>query len=148
MLGIVAAAMAVLLAGCVSAPPPSSRVVSADPTTVRERVQMAMRADGLVATVRDDGTIVARSLQVPGDWARCPPVLVGRGGSNESKRMVTVRSRRVSLRVVLTPVGQATTIDVDADFSGAYDNPETAASFDRACRSTGVLEARLLAAAG
>ena len=46
------------------------------------------------------------------------------------------------------PEGNATKVDVKAAFSATYRNPERGGSFDRPCRSNGILELRLLDAAG
>jgi hypothetical protein len=50
--------------------------------------------------------------------------------------------------VAFMPKGEATTVDVEAAFSASYVNPERGGSFDQPCRSKGVVEARLLEAAG
>ncbi|MFL5335349.1 MAG: hypothetical protein ACJ8H8_19730 [Geminicoccaceae bacterium] len=143
------ATAAAFLAACAGAPPPSDRVVPRNPATVSDRLQAELRSLGLTVTSGDPGVIAARALNVPADWASCPPAVVGRGGGNHSSsRLVSVRSRHAAIRVVLVPVGDATKVEVVAMFSASYDNPETASSFDRDCRSKGVLEARLLAAAG
>lgn len=136
------------LAGCAGVPPVTDRVAPGDPTAVREQVVAELRALGLVTFEPGNGVISAKTSQAPGDWASCSPALVGRGGSNESRRMVSVRSREAAVEVALQPLGDATKVEVTARFSARYDNPETATSFERACRSNGVLEARLLAAAG
>src|SRR4051794_32191303 len=137
------------LAACAGVPPPSDRVVPYDPATVSDRLRAEMGSLGLLATSDDNGVISARATKAAADWASCPPALVGRGGGDHSSsRMVSVRSRHAAVRVVLVPVGDGTKVEVVAMFSASYDNPETAAGFDRDCRSRGVLEARLLAAAG
>ena len=116
---------------------------------VRDRLQAELRSLGMTVTSGDPGVIAARTLNAPADWASCPPAFVGRGGGDHSSsRLVSVRSRHAAVRVVLVPAGDATKVDAVAMFSASYDNPETAAGFDRDCRSRGVLEARLLAAAG
>lgn len=142
------AALVAVLAGGAGVPPATGRVVPSDPPMVRERVVAELRSLGLVPVVVGDGVITARASQAPADWASCSPALVGRGGSNNSKRMVSVRSRQAVIAVALAPAGAATEVDVMATYSARYDNPETATSFERPCRSSGVLEARLLAAAG
>ena len=40
--------------------------------------------------------------------------------------------------------GNATKVDVKAAYSATYRNPERGGTFDRPCRSKGILEARLL----
>jgi hypothetical protein len=108
-----------------------------------------MRSLGMTVASGDPDRISARTLNVPVGWASCPPAFVGRGGGDHSSsRMVSVRSRHAAVRVVLVPAGDAIKVEVVAMFSASYDNPETASGFDRDCRSRGVLEARLLAAAG
>src|SRR3954449_2652993 len=143
------ATAAVVLADCAGVRPPSDRVVPQNPGVVRDRLLAEMRSLGMTVTSGDPGVTSARALNVPADWASCPPAFVGRGGGDHSSsRLVSVRSRHAAIRVVLVPVGDATRIEVVAMFSASYDNPETASGFDRDCRSRGVLEARLLAAAG
>lgn len=142
------AAIVALLAGCAGVPTATDRVVPSEPPVVRDRVVAELRSLGLAPVVGGDGVITARASQAPGEWAGCSPALVGRGGSNNSKRMVSVRSRQAVIHVALVPVGADTKVEVTALFTARYDNPETASNFERACRSKGVLEARLLAAAG
>jgi hypothetical protein len=143
------ATAAAFLAACAGVPPPSDRVVPQNSAVARDRLQAEMRSLGMTVTSGDPGVIAARTLNAPSDWASCTPAFVGRGGGDHSSsRMVSVRSRHAAVRVVLVPVGDATKVEVVAMFSASYDNPETAAGFDRDCRSRGVLEARLLAAAG
>ena len=104
---------------------------------------------GLWVTSAEPGVITAVANNAPADWASCPPASVGRGGGDHtSSRLVSVSSRRATVRAVLAPQGDATRVSVTATFSASYDNPESGRRFDRDCRSNGVLEARLLTAAG
>ena len=144
---VLASAFIALLAGCAGAPPPTDRTVPNDASTVRDRVVDELRALGLGPSVGSDGVISARTGNAPTEWASCSPALVGRGGDHNSKRLVSVRSRQAVIRVALAPAGAATRVDVMVTFTASYDNPETATGFERACRSRGVVEARLLAAA-
>lgn len=139
--------MAATLAACTGAPVQSSRVVPGDPAAVGRRVEAEMRALGLRSTRRDDGIVAARTPAASDDWAGCSPALVGRGGANGSRRLVSVRNRKAEVEVTLVPDGAGTRVEVNARFTAGYDNPETASHFERPCRSTGVLEAQLLAAA-
>ena len=93
--------------------------------------------------------ITGRAVRAPSDWAACSPALVGRSnGEHSSKRFVAVSSRQGTVRVVFMPEGEATSVDVGTTFSASYVNPERGGSFDQPCRSKGVVEARLLEAAG
>ncbi len=137
-----------ILTGCTGAPIESARIVPADPATVGDRIRASMLPLGLTPTTGQDQTIIGTTTHAPADWAACGIVLVGRGGGEHSSRRATsVDARAASVRVALTPAGDGTAVKVRAMFSGAYYNPETAQKFDRPCRSKGVLEARLLAAA-
>lgn len=142
------AASVALLAGCASVPTATDRVVPGEPPAVRDRIVAELRSLGLAPVVGGDGVITARASQAPAEWVGCSPALVGRGGSNDSRRMVSVRFRQAVIHVALVQVGAATKVEVTTLFTARYDNPETAANLERACRSKGVIEARLLAAAG
>ena len=142
-------AAAALLVACAGEPPPADRIVPQDPASASKRIQEEMGRLGLMVTSGGDGVISAQAINAPTDWASCPPALVGRGGGNHSSsRLVSVSSRHATVRVVLVTDGDATKVNVTAMFSASYDNPESGSRFDRDCRSSGVLEARLLAAAG
>jgi hypothetical protein len=145
---IPAAATAALLAACAGAPSETGRVVQHDPTTVSDRIESEMRSLGLAPTMGEDRVISARSTNAPSAWASCGLAMVGRGGTNKSSRAVSAGSRNAAIRVALTPAGDATKVDITARFAATYYNPETAGSFEQSCRTRGVLEARLLAAAG
>jgi hypothetical protein len=51
------------------------------------------------------------------------------------------------VQVAFMPERNATKVDVMTAFGATYYNPERGGSFDRPCRSKGILEARLLEAA-
>ena len=138
-----------MLAGCVGAPIESARIVPQDAATVSDRIRAAMLSLGLTPTTGQDQAITGTATHAPAAWAACGIVLVSRGGGEHSSRRATsVGARAASVRITLAPAGDGTAVKVTAMFSGAYYNPETAQSFDRPCRSKGMLEARLLEAAG
>ena len=58
------------------------------------------------------------------------------------------RQRRASVRVDLAPGDGGTAVTVATNFVASYRNPRSGSSFERDCRSKGVVEARLLEAAG
>ena len=104
---------------------------------------------GFTAIVNEGKAITGRAVRAPSDWAACSPALVGRGGGeHSSRRFVSVGSRQASVQVAFMSEGNSTKVDVKAAFSATYRNPERGGSFDRPCRSKGILEARLLEAAG
>ena len=62
--------------------------------------------------------------------------------------MATAGRRSASLRIDLAPSGSGTAVTVVANFAASYLNPISNYPSERACRSNGVVEARLLDAAG
>jgi hypothetical protein len=105
-----------------------------------------LRRLGLAPVGGEEGVVVTTSRSaVPAGWASCAPIIVGQDGPE--RRMVTVESRHGTVRATLTPAGRGTRVDVAADFTGTYRNPITTYRREEPCRSTGVLESRLLAAA-
>jgi hypothetical protein len=106
-----------------------------------------MTALGLIVTT-NDGVVVGRSDHAPTEWAACSPALVGRGGGEHtSRRFVSVSAREARVSVTLSPSVNGTSVDVMTTFSASYVNPEKGGTFDKPCRSKGILEARLLAIA-
>ncbi|MGE3295240.1 MAG: hypothetical protein AB7I59_08130 [Geminicoccaceae bacterium] len=141
--------IALALCACAGKPIETHRSVPAGQADVQRMVAAEMASLGLAVTMNGDGTITGRTNDAPVDWARCSPALVGRGGGEHtSRRLVSVSSRQATVRVALMPAGQATTVDLLAVFSASYVNPERGGNFDQPCRSKGVLEMRILEAAG
>ncbi|MFO1047564.1 MAG: hypothetical protein U1E52_06665 [Geminicoccaceae bacterium] len=135
------------LGACVGPPPGTRRAVQGEAEAVRQRIAAAMTALGLVVT-NQDGLLTGRSSQAPVEWAACGSALVGRGGGEHStQRLVSVSTRSAEVQVTVTPTGEAAAVEVRADFSASYVNPDRGGRFERPCRSKGVLETRLLDAA-
>jgi hypothetical protein len=61
--------------------------------------------------------------------------------------MATAGRRRASVRIDLASRDGGTAVTVDTDFAASYRNTSSGYGFERACRSKGVVEARLLDAA-
>jgi hypothetical protein len=115
---------------------------------VRSRITAELARLGFTPMPGGDAVVEATAAAAPDDWASCGPTLVGGGGPDESRRMATAETERGTVRVELTPAGGGTAVDVTTDFTANYRNPITSYRFDRTCRSNGVVESRLLAAAG
>ena len=141
------AAAVLCLASCV-APVETRRAVPGDLAEVRSRITAELTRLGFTPTSGGGSVIEATVATAPDDWASCGPTLVGGGGPDESRRMAVAETERGAVRVELTPAGDGTEIDVATEFTGSYRNPITSYRFDRSCRSNGVVESRLLAAAG
>jgi type IV pilus biogenesis protein CpaD/CtpE len=146
-----AAAVLLGLAAC-AGPVETRRTVPADLADVRGRIvaELARLGFGPASASASGGrsVIEAAAARAPDEWASCGPTFVDVGGPDESPRMATAEAERGAVRVELTPVGGGgTEVDVTAAFTGGYRNPNTTYRFERVCRSNGVLEARLLAAA-
>jgi hypothetical protein len=140
------------LAACAD-PAETRRAVPGEAAEVQGRIVAELARLGFgpaSASVSGGGSVIeAAAAPAPDGWASCGPVLVGGGGSDKARRMATAEAERGTVRVALTPTGGGgTEVDVTAAFTGSYRNPITTYRFDRTCRSNGVVEARLLAAAG
>lgn len=137
------------LCACMGPPPETRRLAAGDDAAIRQRIAAEMTALGLVVAASDTGVLTGRTARASTDWAACSPALVGRGGGEHtSRRLVSVSSRSAEVQVVIAPAGDSATVEVLAEFSASYVNPERGGSFEQPCRTKGVLEARLLAAAG
>jgi hypothetical protein len=147
-------AAALLGLGACTDPVETRRAVPGDAAEVQGRIVAELVRLGFgpaSASASGGGSVIEASAAPASDeWASCGPVLVGDGGSDKARRMATAESERGAVRVELTPAGggSGTEVDVTAAFTGRYRNPITTYRFDRTCRSNGVVEARLLAAAG
>lgn len=142
------AAMAAWLSvgACVAPPIETSRAISADPAQVRRQVEAELTALGFTRVGTQPEGIEARAAAAPPAWAACPPALVGDG--DDRRRMATPDRRQAVVRIAIAPGTSGTRITVAASFTAAYRNPFSGYGSERACRSRGVVEARLLAAAG
>jgi hypothetical protein len=135
------------LAACATrAPVETSRVVAGDPATVRSRVAAELaRLDLSHDSAGDGAALRASTATAPGDWASCPPTLVG--GGDDSRRLATANREQAEVTVELAPAPSGTEVSVQARFTGSYRNPISGYAFERSCRSNGVLEQRILTAA-
>jgi hypothetical protein len=146
-----AAAVLLGLAAC-AGPVETRRTVPADLAEVRGRIvaELARLGFGPASASASGGrsVIEAAAARAPDEWASCGPTFVDVGGPDDAPRMATAEAERGAVRVELTPTGGGgTEVDVTAAFTGSYRNPNTTYRFEQACRSYGVVEARLLAAA-
>ena len=135
------------LAACATrAPVETNRAVSGDPRTVRGRVAAELARLGLSGgPAGDGGALRASTAGAPEGWASCPPVLVG--GGDVGRRMATADREQAQVTVGFVPVASGTQVSVQAGFAASYRNPISGYAFERSCRSNGVLEQRILAAA-
>ena len=134
------------LAACATGPIETARIVPGDPAAVRVRLEAELSRLGFQPTSGSPVTSLegtAGSAAV--DWAACPPVLVSAG--DDRRRMASAGRRRASVRIDLASRDGGTAVTVDTDFAASYRNATSGYSFERACRSKGVVEARLLDAA-
>ena len=135
------------LSACVGQRVETHRLVTSAVDEVERRVAAEMTALGLIVTT-NEGVVMGRSDHAPTEWAACSPALVGRGGGEHtSRRFVSVSAREARVSVTLGPSGDGASVDVMTTFSASYVNPEKGGTFDKPCRSKGILEARLLAVA-
>jgi hypothetical protein len=140
------AATVLALAACATGPIETARTIPGDPAAVRVRLEAELSRLGFQPASRSPSTsLEATAATAAVDWAACTPVLVG-GGDNGT-RMATAGQRRASVRIDLTLGDGGTAVVVAANFEASYRNPRSGYSFERACRSKGVVEARLLDAA-
>lgn len=146
---LVPAVALMALCACTGQPVETRRQASGEPDAVQRRIAAEMRALGLIVTT-SDGVSTGRADHAPTEWATCSPALIGRGGGGEhsSRRLVSVSSRQATVRVTTGSEGPATAVDVTAAFTASYVNPDRGGTVEQPCRSKGVLEARLLEAAG
>ena len=135
----------ILLAGCANGPAVSERTVAAPPAVVLERIGAKLDALGFTRSGGQPGALAARSDRSLPAWATCSPALVGDG--DDRRVMVSAERRYAEVRVTAAPAGGQAAVSIDAGFRADYRNRLRAASFQRRCRTTGTLEALLLAAA-
>jgi hypothetical protein len=134
------------LAGCATGPASTERTLDAAPAVVLERVTIELRDLGFSPETGGPGSLLATTTRADPAWATCSPVLVGDG--DDRRLMASAERRDAQIRVTATAVAGRTDLSVGAEFRAGYRNRLRAAGFERACRSTGVLEARLLEAGG
>ena len=136
----------VAVAACVAQPIETSRTVTADPAWARRAIEAELTALGFTRVGTEPERIEATAGAAPPAWAACPPMLVGDG--EDRRRMASPDRRQAVVRIAITPGTAGAQITIAASFTAAYRNPFSGYGSERACRSRGVVEARLLAAAG
>ncbi|MGD9507761.1 MAG: hypothetical protein AB7I59_19535 [Geminicoccaceae bacterium] len=144
--GCAALLTTVLLAACATGPVEVRREVSDGPEQVADRIVARLTALGLSVSDRSATGLTARSTSALPAWATCPPRLVG--GGDDRRVMASARTRQALVRVGFVSAGGGTRVEVEADFTAGYTNPIRAATFTAGCRSTGMIEAAVLEAAG
>ena len=147
MRALAGSSLALLLLGaCVPAPGGTERTVAGPAAEVLARVGAELGTLGFNRGSSGPGTLSASTQRVSPAWATCPPVLVSDG--DDRRVMASAEARTARVTATAAPAGAATALRVDAAFAATYRNRLRATSFERACRSTGQLEALLLGAAG
>ena len=149
--------MAGLLAACatgqqapVAPSPPTGRDLAVDPGTARELVESELRALGF--TLRQDGgplsPLAAELADSDPAWAECPLALA-RDPDPETSRASFERPESVRTVVIAraTTLAGKTHLSLDVLEVARYRNPYVNLTFEERCRSTGILETRLLDAA-
>ena len=135
-----------LVAACATSTIETARTVPGDPAAVHVRLEVELSQLGFRPASGGPGTsLEATAGTAAVDWAACPPVLVSAG--DDRRRMASAGQRRASVRIDLAPGDGGTAVVVVAKFAASYRNPVSSYSFERACRSKGVVETRLLDAA-
>ncbi|MEK0083408.1 hypothetical protein [Benzoatithermus flavus] len=143
---LLGAAILLGVAACASVPVETDRTVAGDPAEVRSRIEAEIIRLGFTRTTDGtSGVVTASRSGTPAAWMSCVPEIVGQ--EDPERRMVTVQSRHGTVRVTLEPAAGGTRVVIATDFTGTYRNPYTTYPFEKPCRSTGVVESRLFAAA-
>jgi hypothetical protein len=130
---------------------PTGREVAVDPGTARERVESELRRLGF--TLRQESgplsPVAAELADSDSAWADCPLALA-RDPDPDSTRASFERPTGVRIVVVAqaTTLAGSTHLSLDVLEVGRYRNPYVNLTFEERCRSTGILETKLLDAAG
>ena len=139
-------AAGLLVGGCATRPVETVRTVPGGVAEVRARVEAELVRLGFSLAGSSTGTTLeATAGNVAAEWAACSPALVG--GGDDRRQMAGAGPRRGSVRVDFVPMTGGTSVTVTPSFEASYRNGITGYSFERACRSNGVVEARLLTTA-
>ena len=144
-IGASTSAALLVLAGCATGRVESDRTVKAAPEIAEGRITAELGRLGFRRTGGSAGVIDAISDRSNLDWSSCPPVLVSAG--DDRRVIASPRSRSASVEIAIGGAVASTTVSVTTRFVARYLNPTRGETFVRDCRSTGVLERRLLDAA-
>jgi hypothetical protein len=137
-----------VLSACATGTTETARTVPDEPAAIRARIEAELSRLGFrPVSGGPDTSLEATADTTAVDWAACPPVLVDSDGSERKRRMTTAGRRWASVEISLARADGGTAVRVAAEFAATYRNPISNYSFERACRSKGVVEARVLEAA-
>ena len=142
-----------LLAACAAAstapPVATTRTVAAPVGQVRDRLEAAIRDLGLTSRPTRSGIEAFTRGGASQDWAGCERALISYSQDRGMRSAwVEPGAREARVAVSLAPEGDGTRVSVDPEFSATYRDPFRNTPVQLRCPSTGVLEGRLLAAAG
>src|SRR3954447_9677662 len=148
-----AALLLLLLAACAAtstAPPvATTRTMAAPVGQVRDRLEAAIRDLGLTPQPTQSGIEALTRGGAARDWAGCKRVLISYYQDRGARSTwVDPGAREARVTVSLATEGDGTRVSVDPEFSATYRDPFRNTPVQLRCPSTGVLEGRLLAAAG
>jgi len=129
---------------------PSNRSYSFEADTVRQRLIMALKSEGLSISESDfaNGQLAATLIDYqPRGWAACRARRVIDRQDDKSRRgRGRPVDRALRLAVQIDDIGEMTKVKMRAAFSERQTNPFKNLPFRVACRSTGDLERALFAA--
>lgn len=144
--GIASLLSLTLLAACATGPIEVRREVPGGAEQASERITARLTELGLTVSDRSATGLTARSSSALPAWAACPPRRVS--GGDDRRVIASPKTRLAQIRVGLTTTDGRTQVEVRADFTASYTNPIRAETFTADCRSTGMIEAAVLEAAG
>jgi len=142
-----------LLTACAAtstAPPvATTRTLAAPVGQVRDRLEAAIRDLGLTSRPTQSGIEAFTRGGAARDWAGCERALISYSQDRGMRSAwVEPGAREARVAVSLAPEGDGTRVSVNPEFSATYRDPFRNTPVQLRCPSTGVLEGRLLAAAG
>lgn len=143
--------LASLIGACTTTPlpepPPTTRTVGSAPDTTRAVVAAELRRLGFVVTL--ETAVSGRHEAADPAWATCGDALVGeRMGDSRRVSWASPGARIAAVEVATAATDAGTTMILSARHAARYIDSFLALPFTRPCRSTGMLEQRLLESAG
>ncbi|MCS6779064.1 MAG: hypothetical protein NZ555_05125 [Geminicoccaceae bacterium] len=150
-------AAALGIAACTGTTPPPvamrSGIVATSPFEARARAAAELRRLGFAVRELDGSDVptLRAELAAGGDpgWARCEGIWTTDPFSDLGQsRFVAAEGRRMIVVLRTSALPQGTSVEVDAHTIGVYRHAFTGEPVEALCGSTGVLERRLVAAAG